>query len=49
MATTQEVELLRRQLVEFDAQMDEVRQQLTNAAVTGPTEVVRRMGQVVST
>ena len=52
MASTQEVELLRRQLEELDAQMDEVRQQLTNAAmnasVTGITEVVRRMGQVVS-
>ena len=45
MATTQEVELLRRQLVELNAQMDEMRQQstnaATNAAVTGLTEAVR--------
>ena len=49
MATTQEVELLRRQLVEFNAQMDEMRQQstnaATNAAVTGLTEAVRTKGQ----
>ena len=44
MATTQEVELVTRQLEEFHAQMDEMRQQSTNAAmnaaVTGLTDAV---------
>ena len=47
MATTQDVELLRRELEELNAQTDDVRQQLTNAAVTGLTEAVRTMGQSV--
>ena len=49
MAFTQEVELLRRQLQELNARMDELRQQSANAAmneaVTGLTEDVRTMGQ----
>ena len=49
MATTQEVEMLRRQLDELTAQMIEMRQQssntATNAAVTGLAEAVRTMGQ----
>ena len=52
MATTQEVVLLRRQLVELNAQVDEMRQQSTNAAmnaaVIGLTEAVRIIGQSVS-
>ena len=52
MASTQEVEMLRRQLNELTAQMIEIRQQLSsiamNEAVTGLTEVVRPMGQSVS-
>ena len=52
MATSQEVEVLRRQLEELNAQMDEMRQQSTsaamNAAVTVLTEAVRTMGQSVS-
>ena len=52
MASTQEVEMLRRQLDELTAQMIEVRQQSSstamNAAVTGLAEAVRTMGQSVS-
>ena len=52
MATTQEVELLRRKLEELNGRMDEVRQQSSNAAmnaaVSGLTEAVRSMGQLVS-
>ena len=52
MATTQEVEMLRRQLDELTAQMIEMRQQSSNtamnAAVTGLAEAVRTMGQSVS-
>ena len=52
MASTQEVEMLRRQLDELTAQMIEMRQQSSNtamnAAVTGLTEAVRTMGQSVS-
>ena len=52
MASTQEVEMLRRQLDELTAQMTEIRQHLSstamNAAVTGLTEAVRTMGQSVS-
>ena len=52
MASTQEVEMLRRQLDELTAQMIEMRQQSSstamNAAVTGPTEAVRTMGQSMS-
>ena len=52
MASTQEVEMLRRQLDELIAQMIEMRQQSSNtamnAAVTGLTEAVRTMGQSVS-
>ena len=52
MASTQEVEMLRRQLDELTAQMIEIRQQWSNtamsAAVTGLTEAVRTMGQSVS-
>ena len=48
MASTQEVEVLRRQLDELTAQMIELRQQSSstamNAAVKGPTEAVRTMG-----
>ena len=42
MASTQEVEMLRRQLDELTSQM------VMNAAVTGLTEAVRTMGQSVS-
>ena len=52
MASTQEVEKLRRQLDELTAQMIEMRQQspstAMNAAVSGFTEAVRTMGQSVS-
>ena len=52
MASTQEVEMLRRQLDELTAQMIEIRQQSSNtainAAVTGLTEAVRTMRQSVS-
>ena len=52
MASTQEVEMLRRQLDELTAQMIEMRQQSSstamNAALTGLTEAVRAMGQLVS-
>ena len=52
MASTQEVEMLRRQLDELTAQMIEVRQQSSstamNAAVSGLAEAVRTMGQAVS-
>ena len=52
MATTQEVELRRRQLDELTAQMIEMRQQSSstamNAAVSGLAEAVRTMGQSVS-
>ena len=52
MATTQEVEMLRRQLDELTAQMIEMRQQSSsttmNAAVSGLAEAVRTMGQSVS-
>ena len=52
MATTQEVELPRRQLEVLNAQMEEIRQQSANAAmnavVTGPTDAVRTMGQSVT-
>ena len=48
MATAQEVELLRQQLEERNARMDEVRQESANAAMnaaaTGPTEAVRNSG-----
>ena len=49
MASAQEVEMLRRQLDELTARMEEVRQQSSstamNAAATGLTEAVRPMGQ----
>ena len=52
MASTQEVEMLRRQLGELTAQMIEMRQQSSstamNAAVSGLAEAVRTMGQSVS-
>ena len=52
MASSQEVEMLRRQLDELTAQMIEIRQQSSNTAmnvaVTGLTEAVRTMGQSVS-
>ena len=52
MASTQEVEMLRRQFDELTAQMIEIRQQSSsiamNAAVAGLTEAVRTMGQSVS-
>ena len=52
MASTQEVEMLRRQLDELTAQMIEMRQQSSstamNAAVSGFAEAVRTMGQSVS-
>ena len=52
MTTTQEVELLRRQLEELNAWMEDIRQQSANAAmnaaVTGLTEAVRTMGQSVT-
>ena len=52
MATVQELQLLRSQLEELNAQMDEMRQQPTNAAmnaaVTGLPDAVRTMGQSVS-
>ena len=52
MASTQEVEMLRRQLDEVTAQMIEMRQQSSNtamnAAVSGLAEAVRTMGQSVS-
>ena len=51
MATTQEVEMLRRQLDEPIAQMIEIRQQSSstamNATVSGLAEAVRTMGQSV--
>ena len=52
MASAPEVEMLRRQLDELTAQMIEIRQQSSstamNAALTGPTEALRKMGQSVS-
>ena len=52
MATTQEVEMLRRQFDEFTAHMIEMRQHSSstamNAAVSGLAEAVRTMGQSVS-
>ena len=52
MATTQEVELLRRQVEVLNAQMEEIRQKSANAAmnaaVTGLTDAVRTMGQSVT-
>ena len=52
MASTQEVEMLRRQLDELTAQVIEMRQQSSstamNAAVSGLAEAVRTMGQSVS-
>ena len=52
MASAQEVEMLRRQLDEFTAQMIEIRQQSSstamNAAVSGLAEAVRTVGQSVS-
>ena len=52
LASTQEVEMLRRQLDELIAQMMEMRQQSSNtamnAAVTGLTEAVGTMRQSVS-
>ena len=52
MASTQEVEMLRRQLDELTAQMIEMRQHSSNtamnAAVTGLTEAVRTIRQSVS-
>ena len=51
-ASAQEVQMLRSQLDEVTARMEEVRQQSSitamNAAVTGLTEAVRTMGQSVS-
>ena len=52
MASAQEVEMLRRQLDELTVQMIEIRQQSSsaamNAVMTGLTEAVRTMGQLVS-
>ena len=52
MTSTEEVEMLRRQLDELTAQMIEMRQQSSstamNAAVSGVAEAVRTMGQSVS-
>ena len=52
MASTQEVEMLRRQLDELTAHMIEMRQQSSstamNAAVSGLADAVRTMGQSVS-
>ena len=52
MASTREVEMLRRQLDELTAQMIEMHQQSSstamNAAVSGLTEAVRKTGQSVS-
>ena len=52
MATTQEVELLRRQLEELNARMEDIQQQSANAAmnaaVTRLTEAMRTMGQSVT-
>ena len=52
MASTQEVEMLRRQLDELTAQIIEMRQQASstamNAAVSGLAEAVRTLGQSVS-
>ena len=51
MASAQEVEMLRRQLDELTARMEEVRQQSSNTAmnaVTGLAEAVRTRGQSVS-
>ena len=52
MASAQEVEMMRRQLEELTARMEEVRQLSSstamNAAVTGLTEAARSMGQSVS-
>ena len=52
MASTQEVEMLRRQLHDLTTQMIEMRQQSSstamNAAVSGLAEAVRTMGQSVS-
>ena len=51
-ATTQEVDLLRRQLEELNAWMEDIRQQSANAAmnaaVTVLTEAMRTMGQSVT-
>ena len=51
-ATTQEVEMLRRQLDELTAQMIEMRQQSSstamNGAMCGLAEAARTMGQSVS-
>ena len=52
MATAQEDELLRRQLEELNARMEDIRQQsataVMNAAVRGLTNAVRTMGQSVA-
>ena len=48
MTSAQEVEMLRRQLDELTARMEEVRQQSSNTAMTELTEAVRTMGQSVS-
>ena len=52
MASTPELEMLRRQLDELTAQMIDMRQKSSNtamnAAVTGFAEAVRTMGQSVS-
>ena len=52
MATTQEVALLRRQLEELNARMEDIQQQSANAAMnaalTGLTEAVRTMGHSVT-
>ena len=52
MATTQEVDLLRRQFEELNARMEDIRQQSAtaamNAAVTGLTDAVGTMGQSVT-
>ena len=47
MATTQEVDLLRRHLEEPNARMEDAIAAM-NAAVTGLTEAVRTMGQSVT-
>ena len=51
-ATTHEVDLLRRHLEELNARMEDIRQQSANAAmntaVTGLAEAVRTMGQSVT-
>ena len=52
MATTQEVELLRRQFEELNGRMGEMRQQSSDGGVNGEetvlTDVVRTMGQSVT-